>query len=101
MPSMRPVRWNSCWAPPAAAAFLRRGLANRRCLAALPVLAFRLGAFFLVTFGAALAAVERFGARVAGAFVSDAGPVGAASGLGSLSSCWISRLETFCGFGDG
>ena len=31
------VRSNTCWAPPASAAFVRRGLANRRCLAALPV----------------------------------------------------------------
>ena len=54
---------------------MRRGFANRRSLAALPVVVLGLGAFFLLAFGAALAAVERFGARLAGAFVSDAAPV--------------------------
>ena len=33
-PSIRPVRRNSCWAPPATAAFARVGCANRRSLTA-------------------------------------------------------------------
>ena len=100
---MRPVRSNSCWAPPASAAFLRRGLANRRCLAALPVDWVRAAsrdARFL-TAGAALRTVACFGARAAGAFEPEASTDGGRSFAGSLSSCWISRLEIFCSLGAG
>jgi hypothetical protein len=74
VPSIRPVRSNSCCAPPASAAFGRRGLANRRCLEALraeEVRASRRVARF-VAFGEALRAVERRGARAAGALEAEA-----------------------------
>ena len=101
---MRPVRSNSCWAPPASAAFGRRGLANRRCLAALPVeLAARGVARHLRLDGRGGLADGRAlrGRGRPGAFASDAATVGAASFAGSLSSFWISRLETFRCFGAG
>src|SRR5215210_4624002 len=100
---MRPVRSNSCCAPPDCAAFLRRGLANRRCLAALPVdwlrAALRDACFF--PRGEALRTVDFFGARAAGALEPEASMDGAWSFAGSLSSFWISRLVTFFSLGAG
>src|SRR5215210_2224300 len=100
---MRPVRSNSCCAPPASAEFLRRGLANRRCLAALPVdwLRAALRDACFLTRGEALRTVDFLGARAAGAFEPEASTEGAASFSGSLSSFWISRLVTFFSLGAG
>src|SRR5918999_123508 len=77
-----PVRSNSCWAPPAAEAFGRAGLANRRSLAAAVACS--------ALAGAARSASLGFGARRAGRSVEEAGSAGPASPGGRPSSFSIS-----------
>src|ERR671936_2837112 len=91
---MRPVRLNTCWAPPERAAEGRAGCAKSRCLVTVRRgLTRRFGA------GVALRASERLGARVAGRDVSEAGIVGRASRLGGVSTRAISCAVGRCGFG--
>src|SRR4051812_3090884 len=90
---MRPVRRNSCWAPPATTAFGRVGCAKSRVLTGVPGrLAARRTA--LRTTGAPdLRALE------AGRSVLDAAALGALSFGGSASSRLTSAGSTFCGLG--
>src|SRR4051812_44926575 len=98
-PSTLPLRWKTCWAPPASAAFGRCGCANSRCL----VGALRLTADCgrVRAFGAALRRVARLGAFVAAWRVAEAASDGAASLRGSLSSLVISAWVTDCVLGAG
>ena len=87
---MRPVRRNSCCAPPAAIALARVGCANRRVLT---------GADCTTGAGAGVAAAAADTVLGAGRSVFDAGALGLVSFGGEASIRLTSAGSTFCGLG--
>ena len=92
---MRPVRRNSCWAPPATDEFARVGCANRRCLTGAADAGATCSVALSSDEASALTVVD-FGA---GRSVLEAALVGFLSFGASASIRLTSSGSTFCGLG--